>query len=356
MRLIDVVTMEMVSFTINLKSLQDEHPYAILSHTWGEDEVSFQDYHGPKRESMKGFAKIKACCMQAMKDGIAWAWIDTCCIDKKDSAELSEAINSMYAWYRESAVCYTILDDVPPRSPSFPDVEFRTARWFTRGWCLQELLAPRKVEFYASDWSELGTKWSLSNTIKEITGIPHDALCHDRPLSDFPAAERMSWASNRKTSRSEDVAYCLLGIFDVNMPLMYGEGKKSFTRLQMEILKEKEDYSLLLHKGDLRGTYGRHIPGGSALALSPDQFDQLAFTTLSYESYNYRSLYAISSSQLRLPTRIAREMMARNAPYMTSKGLRIQLLTLRAEQYPALDSDSILVWTEFMHNEQMHLK
>ncbi|TVY70158.1 Vegetative incompatibility protein HET-E-1 [Fusarium oxysporum f. sp. cubense] len=346
--------MEMVSITLNLNSLPQEYPYAILSHTWGEDEVSFQDYHGSKRESMKGFAKVKACCMQARKDSIGWVWIDTCCIDKKDSAELSEAINSMYAWYRESAVCYALLEDVHSGSSRSSEVEFRSARWFTRGWCLQELIAPRRVEFYAGDWSELGTKWSLATTVKEITGIPYDALCHNRPLSDFTAAERMSWASKRETTRIEDMAYCLLGIFDVNMPLIYGEGKKSFIRLQMEILKEKEDYSLFLHKTYLRHPYGHHIQErGNALASSPVEFDQLSFTTLSGESYDYESLRALNSSQLPLLTEMAQGMMARTPPYLTSQGLRIQLLTLRAHQYPALNHNSILVWTEFTYHDQL---
>ncbi|KAK2684510.1 hypothetical protein QWA68_016853 [Fusarium oxysporum] len=350
MRLINVETMEMISLPMHISLLSENYPYAILSHTWGEEEVSFHEYHMPDKESKKGYAKIKACCLQARKDRIHWVWVDTCCIDKKDNAELSEAINSMYAWYRESAICYALLEDVPPRSPGFPENKFREARWFTRGWCLQELIAPTRVEFYAADWSELGTKWSLSAIIKEITGIPHDALCHKRPLSEFPAAERMSWASKRKTTRIEDMAYCLLGIFDVNMPLIYGEGERSFARLQLEILKEKEDYTVLLCNSSAMRSGSNIALGGHAIASSPTFFERLAFTTVSGESCNYNKLETLKALQTRLTKDMTVQMMARNPPHMTSQGLRMQLFTWRA---PHLNDKTILVWTETIWNQQL---
>jgi len=213
--------------------------YAILSHTWEQDEVLLQDMvkgrdHASKR---KGFAKIEGCCRQALEDGYSWVWIDTCCIDKTSTAELHEAVNSMYSWYQGAGVCYAYLADVPRFS-------FMDSRWFERGWTLQELIAPRYVEFYAADWSELGTKSSLEPAICAITGISADVLKGRSPLT-CTVAERMSWAAGRRTTRLEDEAYCLLGIFDINMSLLYGEGTRAFTRLQEEIIKQSEDLSLL---------------------------------------------------------------------------------------------------------------
>ena len=159
-------------------------PYAILSHTWGTGEVTLQDIQRPDVQSKAGFSKIMGCCNQAKLDGIEWVWIDTCCIDKTSSAELSEAINSMYAWYKDSEVCYAFLADVPPLDPFFPTDAFEKARWFKRGWCLQELIAPRKIEFYAADWTEIGTRWSLHSQIERITGIPAAFLLRKTGLAD----------------------------------------------------------------------------------------------------------------------------------------------------------------------------
>ncbi|CAG9991767.1 unnamed protein product [Clonostachys byssicola] len=221
-------------------------PYAILSHTWGYGEVELRDVLAGSFHGREGFAKLQGCCAQAANDGLAWVWIDTCCIDKSSSAELSEAINSMYTWYRNAEVCYVYLFDVPALVFFLDKHKFQEARWFTRGWCLQELIAPREVEFYAEDWTELGTKWTLQATISEITSIPASVLLHQKQPAQFPVAQRMSWASMRSTKREEDMAYCLLGIFDINMPLLYGEGKKAFIRLQQEILKREVDYSIFL--------------------------------------------------------------------------------------------------------------
>ena len=236
-------------------------PYAILSHTWGTEEVSFQDleelHKGSLRQypfassvsSRAGWRKIEACCDQALRDGFKWVWIDTCCIDKSSSAELSEAINSMFAWYRDSDVCYAFLSDVDEADEDISELNssFRGSRWFTRGWTLQELLAPRRIIFFSSDWQVIGplTKGSkLSQVASEITSI-QTAFLEGLDLRKANVAMRMSWASERVTTRKEDMAYSLLGIFDVNMPLLYGEGTKAFDRLQEEILKTIYDHSLL---------------------------------------------------------------------------------------------------------------
>src|SRR6195952_1344773 len=163
----------------------------------------------------------------------------------------------MYQWYRRSAVCFAYLSDVSSVEADFEhdgDIDqshvqsqssFERARWFTRGWCLQELLAPRNMHFYNKHWEYIGSKDSLGSLISTGTGIDEDSFVIP-DLSVLSVAYRMSWAACRQTTRPEDIAYCLLGIFNINMPLLYGEGEeKAFFRLQEEILKNSDDQSLL---------------------------------------------------------------------------------------------------------------
>jgi ankyrin repeat protein len=238
---------------------QEIPPYAILSHTWGKNEVSFQDIEGGVIEK-EGYGKVRKTCDVAAHHGFEYVWIDTCCIDKTSSAELSEAINSMYRWYQECGVCYTYLADVPSNATG---PEFSKSRWFTRGWTLQELIAPSIVIFLNQNWQEIGTKSKLRLTISKITGIP-DNILSGHHLERASIAQRMSWASKRETTRVEDLAYCLMGIFGVNMPMLYGEGEKAFIRLQEEIMKVSDDYSLFAWE-----SFQGH---GSLLAASPADF------------------------------------------------------------------------------------
>lgn len=226
----------------------DYPQYAILSHTWTDEEVTFHDMIHGRANTKKGYQKILSCVQQALRDGYDYVWIDTCCIDKSSSAELSEAINSMYQWYKQSQVCYAYLSDVKYAPMAVVEQEnslFRRSRWFTRGWTLQELLAPREVRFYSADWTFMGTSKGdrTSKLLAAITGIQEAHLSGEH-LSRVNIAKRMSWASKRSTTRVEDMAYCLLGIFEVNMPLLYGEGERAFLRLQEEIMKSSEDRSI----------------------------------------------------------------------------------------------------------------
>jgi hypothetical protein len=242
-RLSDHIKMRLLhSQTLKLEESNDltRKPYAILSHTWGEGEVSFQEMQSGEGREKAGYSKIRGCCKAAAEDGFEYVWIDTCCIDKTSSSELSEAINSMYKWYQEAEVCYVYLADV------FSQIltsSFAKSRWFTRGWTLQELIAPSSVIFFDAYWRDIGTKASLVKPIAETTGIHIDALRNTK-VSRFSVAQRMSWASRRETTREEDIAYCLLGIFSINMPLLYGEGKKAFLRLQEEVMKKSDDHSI----------------------------------------------------------------------------------------------------------------
>ncbi|OAG00856.1 HET-domain-containing protein [Paraphaeosphaeria sporulosa] len=223
----------------------DVPAYAILSHTWGKEEVLFQDIEAnadmSKTVSKAGWRKIEFCMKQAAADGLRYFWIDTCCINKKNAVELSAAINSMFRWYQNAARCYVYLSDIPKadgmgREIAWKDA-FRMSRWFTRGWTLQELIAPRLVDFFSSEGERLGSKLLLEPEIHEITGIAKTAL-RGGALSSFSIRERMAWAERRSTTVEEDEAYCLLGIFDISMALIYGERKdQAFQRLEEEINK-----------------------------------------------------------------------------------------------------------------------
>lgn len=256
MRLLKAATTELVQFLAN-----EIPPYAILSHTWSSDpdeEVLFSDIGRAEARQKPAYEqKLVPACKEALKRGFDYIWIDTCCIDKTSSAELQEAVNSMFKWYLNSSICFAYLEDVPSRVDKSTDAGvgddwISKSRWFTRGWTLQELVAPRSLVFYTESWESLGTRTSHASLISTRTGIDegiliettYGSLQHD--LSGRSVASRMSWAAFRETTRPEDIAYCLLGIFDVNMPLLYGEGeKKAFHRLQEEILKNSDDQSLL---------------------------------------------------------------------------------------------------------------
>lgn len=224
--------------------------YAILSHTWEDDELSFQELlavqDDPKdpATNKSGYRKVVDTCRKAREDGIAYVWIDTCCIDKTSSAELSEAINSMYRWYQKARICYVLLVDFDTNAVDY-EPAFSRCRWFTRGWCLQELLAPKNLDFFGKSWKYVGSKTVLKSFISKITGISEWVLMDGNQVSSTPVATRMSWAARRQTTRLEDVAYSLLGIFDVNMPMLYGEGPKAFLRLQEEIISRSNDRSIL---------------------------------------------------------------------------------------------------------------
>jgi len=232
-------------------------PYAILSHTWGADneEVTFEDLTNGTGEDKPGYKKIRFCGEQAQQDGLQYFWIDTCCINRANYTELSQAINSMFRWYRNATRCYAYLSDVSIsaielRDENIPlpwESDFKRSRWFKRGWTLQELLAPSSVNFFSCEGKQLGDKSLLQHYIHEITGIAISAL-QGATLSQFTIDERLLWIDRRQTKLEEDNAYSLLGIFNVHMPLIYGEGRDSaFRRLREEIDKHSKDLECVQH-------------------------------------------------------------------------------------------------------------
>jgi hypothetical protein len=285
--------------------------YAILSHRWTENEVSFQEmqdtilsYRRAEKEVTfqelqesreewgPGFSKIMQCCHLARKRGFQWVWIDTCCIDKKSSAELSEAINSMFRWYATAKECYAFLSDVlwvKGENGGYESsrVEFCQSAWFTRGWTLQELLGPSTLFFLDCRWEMIGTKVDLSAEVSVATGIPEK---YKSNLHTASVAMKMSWASKRETSRVEDMAYCLLGIFDINMPLLYGEGKKAFLRLQLEIIKKSDDESIF--------AWTFRKPCSGLLATWPDSFEDSGDITGRVQYDEFRRPYSMTNTGL----------------------------------------------------------
>lgn len=222
---------------------KDIPPYAILSHTWGDDhdEVKFSDLAENRAGMKKGFKKIKFCREQAAKDGLEYFWIDSCCINQDSLPELTRSINSMFRWYRNAEKCYVYLSDVQFKpietsGDSFTwEAAFNSSRWFTRGWTLQELIAPRVIEFFSEEGRWLGDKQSLEAQLSAITNIP-SAVFRGNALSNYPVEERFSWVATRETKLEEDKAYCLLGLFAIHLPLIYGEGEEhAFRRLRREI-------------------------------------------------------------------------------------------------------------------------
>ncbi|PQE07169.1 hypothetical protein CJF31_00004831 [Rutstroemia sp. NJR-2017a BVV2] len=210
-----------------------------------DKEVTYAEVINGTGQDKEGFKKIRFCGEQARQDGLPYFWVDTCCINKQNKAELRHSINSMFRWYRNASRCYVYLSDVSTRKRKASDqslehtweLSFRESRWFTRGWTLQELLAPTSVEFFCRESKRIGSKGSLEQQIHEITGIPKSAL-QGAYLSQFNDKERFSWIQPRQTTVEEDRAYSLLGIFDVQMPLRYGEGMtNAFKRLEEEIDK-----------------------------------------------------------------------------------------------------------------------
>ncbi len=260
------------------------NPYWILSHTWGDDEVTFQDMQNLSLASSqtKGFQKIKAMCDLTSAGGLSHCWIDTCCIDKTSSAELSESINSMFYWYKQAERCVAYLEDLEPGRGEPAEAELAKCRWFTRGWTLQELIAPRDVQFYDSHWTLRGGKRELCHSLSGVTKIDGHVLWPRTQniqgvLRTVSVAKKMSWAAGRRTTRIEDKAYCLLGIFDVNIPLLYGERGRAFTRLQHAIAQNSNDLSLFAWIADQEDdTYGDLTVTGDnysgLLAKDPSQF------------------------------------------------------------------------------------
>lgn len=251
--LLDPMAVPNINIVEIFDSSDEKYAYAILSHRWGDDEVTYQDL--TSRDPMvkqrtyrkQGYFKLFRMAETARDYSVKWVWCDTCCIDKTNTAELSEAINSMFKWYKDSKYCFAYLADWGIKVPQLTQSE-----WFERCWTLQELIAPRKVIFFDGHWNERGNKLDLAQEISRRTRIDSLILVGQQPFDRFSIAQRMSWSAGRKAAKVEDKAYCLLGIFDVSMPMLYGEGERAFVRLQEEIIQRNADQSIFVWASKIR--------------------------------------------------------------------------------------------------------
>jgi hypothetical protein len=291
MRLLNTETLKPEWFVPSLTP-----PYAILSHTWGDDEVTLQEIESIAPELLqqrKGFAKIQDACRYARENGHNYIWIDTCCIDKTSSAELSETIVSMFKWYQKSVVCYAFLVDfVGDTSLSITGEQLETCRWFKRGWTVQELIAPENVTFVNAEWKIIGTKAALRGVLEDLTGIPATILTGQKPLRITGVEDRIRWVvDSRETTREEDMAYCLVGLLDISMPAIYGEGREwAFKRLRSVLQLENDQVQAMAAAGIPQQRQRREalprIPWDDfEQSFSPSELD-LHLRTLRYDDSN----------------------------------------------------------------------
>jgi len=288
MRLLNTKTYKLTHFVGELPE------YAILSHRWEAEEVTFEDMKlGDNAKKKRGYTKLKNGARLAKDQGYQYIWIDTCCIDKSSSAELSEAINSMFQWYKNSARCFAYLSDISTRNM------IHNSQWFKRGWTLQELIAPRHVHFFSKTWEFLGDKRELKEQLYSITGITQDVLLGAN-LSTIAASCKMSWAAERVTTRPEDMAYCLMGLFDVNIPLIYGEGgEKAFRRLQEQFIRESDDESIFAWTANSAEVAKK--PYWGLLATSPSYFKNSArYTIPCFKTYRNGHSTEITNCGMRI--------------------------------------------------------
>lgn len=294
MRLLRTDALEFKSFNGT-----EQPSYAILSHRWsanGDDEISFEDVLKGVAPQKKAYAKLKGTMDRARSDGYDWLWCDTCCINQNSSAELSESINSMFAYYQDAARCYVYIEEQSITTLS----DLASSTWFTRGWTLQELIAPKQLHFYSRDWEFIGSKKdpAVCNLISQITRIDLGILTGEIRLASLSVAKRMSWAAHREVSRQEDMAYCLMGIFDVNMPMIYGEGgQNAFHRLQEQIMKDSNDHSIFAwtHETNKRSSEDGH----GLLADHPRDFAR-ASAILAFNDFEDSVPYQPSNRGLRI--------------------------------------------------------
>jgi hypothetical protein len=292
MHLINIHTKELEEF------IQSEVPsYAILSHRWGlpAEELTFKEVSKKRIDRQKpGYSKLAEACRVAADYEVSYLWNDTCCIDKKSSAELSEAINSMYSWYGGAKICMAYLNDV--RAGENLEKEFTRSVWFTRAWTLQELIAPKDLAFFDCNWKHIGTKKSRAIIVKKVTGIPDKVLRDPSALLSVNIRGKMSWASDRNATRPEDIAYSLMGIFNINMPLLYGEGTKAFARLQEEIIRRATEPSFLFWRHSIKPISPITIT--NLLASSPADFRSTQEEAWFDDSSNGSSLKSIPMAPL----------------------------------------------------------
>ncbi|KAF8961870.1 hypothetical protein BDZ97DRAFT_1733502 [Flammula alnicola] len=304
--------------------------YAILSHTWLEDEVTFEDWKLGRNLSGPGYEKLQRFCQVAAAEyEVSLGWMDTICINKDSTSELDESIRSMYRWYENSFICLTYLANTTSLD-DMPD-----DRWFTRGWTLQELLSPQRIKFYGKTWTPLTAKeidndkpsYSVGATpapihrvIEKATGITYSEMVFFKPgLQGGEISRRMVWAAKRTTTRGEDRAYSLMGIFSVTFTIAYGEGvERAFFRLVEQILNSYRNILDILNWA--RMPVSSQIHSSNMLPSRPECYLERA-TNLSLQGI---------------------EQTPSKPMILTHLGLRVRLLIVDADTPPSEDSKVLL--------------
>lgn len=225
-------------------------PYAFISHCWlhPDEEPTLRDLVDNVAYRKAGFTKLQRAADVALRRGLEYFWIDTCCVDGRIIHEVRQAIKTVALWLTKADICFVYLSDVKAveqRSSLNSNHEsLRKSKWFTRSWTLVELLVPQRVEFFSDNWTALGDKSTLEKVITEVTLIPARALQGTIPLKNFPVELIRSWTDHRESHRPEDEAYCLLSLLEIDMTIHYDEGKDlAWGRLNNEI--EKGDFYTL---------------------------------------------------------------------------------------------------------------
>ncbi|KAG0701294.1 hypothetical protein DFH29DRAFT_852779 [Suillus ampliporus] len=227
--------------------------WVMLSHKWESKEPLMHDIHDKVVYDLDPggtVVKLQTFCKVTRDAGHRRAWSDTCCTDQNNNVELQRSVNSMFVWYRNSALTIVYLSDVPPSSKSGALAD---STWNTRGWTIQEFLAPNVVLFYQVDWNPYLNDSSpdhkesvaIMQELKDATCIDAQALVAFRP-GMRGARQKLQWASTRVTTLQEDIAYSLFGIFGIHLPVIYGEMKQNaLGRLLQEIVAQSGDITAL---------------------------------------------------------------------------------------------------------------
>lgn len=243
--------------------------YAVFFHAHGSDDIGFEDFSKPQMLLCKdGFHRLWQACSRARNHGSEWLWSDAVCIDRGSSTALTEAFNSLARIYQHCIFSIIYLEDLPCSDCVGGGLEKRLAKcaWLRNVWVLPQLIFPKHSFIYDRDWAEIGTKASLARQLSLVTSIEQSVLINPAALGEYSVAKRMSWASHLEASRPEDRSFALLGILGVHMPIVYGEGQKAFIRLQEEILRDTNDYSLFAWRPEVPQEYR------GLFAYSPAEF------------------------------------------------------------------------------------
>ena len=321
------------------ETVSEYFQYAILSHCWGSDEPLLRGVQGQviyDMEPTDGILKLQSFCTAAFERHYMWAWSDTCCIDKESSAELQESIGSMFEWYRRSGLTIVYLADISD------DGALSSSGWFKRGWILQELLAPRFMLIFTQEWLLYGGRVSSNHKedplilteLEGATKIPQRYLTHFHPGTD-DARSRLEWASARLTTRAEDMAYSLFGVFNLHLPVMYGEPKEScLGRLLAEIISQSGDISILDWVGEaspFHSCFPAHISAyqtAPRLSSHANQIQPSALNTNEIVSSLAELSHSLSTSDR--PQWIGRQL---RLPCISHRVTAIQLKETRGQQY-----------------------